>query len=244
MRNFLLFAIFLLFFPQQIFAAEPIKLNIFVEKTISKPLVEILRIFSSQNNIFINASFDDSDILEAKITGGEAADIIITSNSNVIKTLKFQGVIDASSSQVVVDDNLILVIDQSSHFREKIKSLSDERKFQYIASNMVILTANKEISGYFAKNYLSSANIIVDLLPLNFTHDMLELIALSGAAGICFESDIANQDDLEIAMVLDKNIKYQTAIIAGENMVLARSLGEFMKSETAQSIFRKYGFNK
>lgn len=72
-------------------------ITVFADKRLSIPLAQLASQFSTQSTISVSDIFGSSQDQKKKIEDGEAADIFITSEPELIQQLKIKGMVDVYS---------------------------------------------------------------------------------------------------------------------------------------------------
>ncbi len=110
--------------------------------------------------------------------------------------------------------------------------------------------------GFYSKQVLQNLDIQQNsnqwenlrnkIIPSSNAKNVLYLITHGETAGISYFSDSYNNQEVNVLSVIDDNLHepiiYQAAVVAGENMTLARSFLIFLQSNEAKQIYKKYGF--
>lgn len=239
------------------------QITVLASASLTKPLTEIARIYSRENNVTVTVSFDEVSEQARKIDEGVAADIFISSHPSWITSVKQKGLIDVNSITNLVKNKLALVASANSRINKHIPQEGDvESKIIHLSIRTIMVIANPETTtlGLYTKQALQKigeqggTNIWakIEKNELNIinavsSENTLSMILDGDTAGIVFYSDAENNKELHILSVLDESlyepIIYQGAVVAGKSMTNARSFLDYLKTQNARNIFRKHGLS-
>lgn len=261
LKKFLFIATFLLYAPIAHAAQlhDLPQVTVLAASSMSEPLTELARIYSKEKNIIVTTSFDGTAELANKIEQGEQADIFISAHPKWITDLKQKGLIDVYSITNLVHNSLALVISNKNRLVGNIK---DNNKFsknlKYLNDRTIMAMGDFDDSalGLYTKQSIEytdnkeGTNLLTllhrKIIPSPSAKNTLYLIAHGETAGIVYLTDAYNNKEVKILNVIDDSshnpIIYQAAVVAGENMTLARDFLIFLQSTRAKEIYKKYGF--
>lgn len=261
MFRYLLLALFLFLLPFSANAQmrNPPQITILAASSISGPLTEIVRLYSKEKNVIVTASFDGTAEQASKIAQGEQADIFISAHPLWMSELKQKGLIDVYSLTNVVRNRLALVISSNSKLssaKALDKGLAAQLNFLNKRSIMVMGDFDSSALGAYTKQTIQNLDTVGGynlwdslrnrIIPSVSAKNTLYLIAKGETSGIIYYSDSYNNPEVLVLNVIDESlydpIIYQGAVVAGENMTLAREFLSFLQTEEAKKIYKKYGF--
>lgn len=227
--------------------------TVMADNNLSLPVAEIARNYSSNNHIVVNTSFVPQVIQQEQIKEGAAADVVITAKETWIDELKLQGLIDIYSQIKVAGDRLVLI----GSYDSQVVSMGAGRFpafdiIKAIGGEQLFIIANPETlaEGAYSKEALRNLGVANDLEPYTIyikrRPEIFSMVVQNNAFALCFASSIAERKDIRVIDVIPelahKPIAYNAVVIAGDNMDAARQFLEYLKTEDAKKIFRKYGF--
>lgn len=235
------------------------QVTILAASSLSEPLTELTRIYSKKQNIIVTASFDGTAEQARKIEQGEQADIFISSHPFWMSFLKQKGLIDVYSLTNLVRNKLTLAISVKSNLNiSSIKEKSLVTKLNYLKSRTIMVMGDFDDSalGLYTKQTLQNIDnkehvklwetLHNKIIPSPSAKNTLYLIAHGETAGITYYSDTYNNKEVTVLDNIDDSLHdpiiYQAAVVAGENMTLARGFLIFLQSPEAKQIYKKYGF--
>lgn len=260
MSKYLLILFFLLSqFSAAAESRDPPQVTILAASSFSGPLTEITRLYSKQKNIIVTASFDGTAEQAHKIAQGEQADIFISAHPFWMSELKQKGLIDVYSLTNLVRNKLTLVISEKnalSGAKALEKGVASQLSFLNKRTIMVMGDFGDSALGRYTKQAIQNTDAAGNhnlwnalhnkIIPSISAKNTLYLIANGETAGITYYSDSYNNKEVKVLNVIDESlydpIIYQGAVVAGENMSLARDFLLFLQSPEAKTIYKKYGF--
>lgn len=228
-------------------------LTIFSEPNLAVAMTKIARHYSKKYNIITSINFNSPYNLIGDIDMGEAADVFITANDEVIESLKLKGLVDIYNIAVIGQDYLNLVTSNNNKLISPILYNNDND----IIESLKIL--NKKKATLILDNYSSSSGRIssklIKKLNLNnfklfnkITEDRSPLATSitsnDNYYSLILDSQIYNNKNIKvIAKSSDIFAQYKILIIAGNNMDVARQFLNFIKSKKAKEILKSSGVN-
>lgn len=236
--------------------ADALKLptvTVMADHPLSIAVSEIARNYSRENQVVVNSSFLPQKIQQEQISGGAAADILITSKAEWIDQLKLQGLIDIHSQTKFARDRLVLIGAKQT----EVVSTGAGRfpAFEIIKAGNgepVFVLGNPEflMEGIYSKEAMRSFGANDDLEPYTLyvkrLDEMFDMVANQNAFALCFYSSIANRNDIKIIDTLPesshKPIIYNAVVIASDNMNEARKFLAYLKSAEVRKLLVDDGF--
>jgi len=227
--------------------------TVMADSTMSIAMAELARDYAKTQNVIVNTSFAAPDVQQAQITGGGAADILITPKQSWIEQLKTQGLIDVHSPTPVAKNQLALVGPADSPLAVKlsrffptaaiIKQIEGEQGF-------VIGNPGTQMAGVYGKEALRSLGAAGDLEPytlyIKSQDEMFDMVAKHHAYGVFLYSSTIGREGIRVLDLFPRNsykpITYYAVVIAGDNMNEARKFLDYLKTPAAKKIFTQNGF--
>jgi len=255
-RNLLIFLILLLAMPFNVVAMEddPPTITVLASASMTNVLTELVRLYSIKEGISVTAAYKGPDELASDIENGEVADIYISDHPIRMRDLKRQGMLDVFSFTTLATNRLVLAASKDNlivNKHDENSSLADILKDVNVTTNLVIGDPSSTPIGIVTQRALEKILVWEHVEPFTIktsnTMKALYLIDKGEKAGIVYYTDAKSNPNIriiaEVPADLHTTIVYQAAVVAGENMPLARKFLDFLKSDTARKIFEKYGFS-
>lgn len=217
-------------------------------------LARIARDYSREQGIVVNTSFASREDREAQITDGGAGDVLITHHAEWIDELKARGLIDIYSQTPLTRDRLALVGPWNSPLVQQgweafpleplIGQIDGEQSF--------LLPAPATPEGEYVDAALGKLGVAEALAPytlrLKRLDQLFDIVVTQKAYGVFFQSSAAGRPGVRVIWTLPENVspslRYQAAVIAGDNMDKARQFLDYLKSPKARRVFRDSGFEE
>ena len=235
------------------------QITILAASSTADPITELVQIYSRQNNIIVTASFDGTSELARKVEQGDQADILISAHPLWMSLLKQRGLIDVYSLTNLVKNKLVLVASSKSNISESVqKDKTFAEQINYLIGRKIMVMGDFDNSalGLYTKQAILNtdanertklwAGLHKKVIPSITAKHTLYLIAHGETAGIIYYSDAFNNKEVKILSVIEDSLHepiiYQAAVVAGENMTIARDFLKFLQSDLAKQVFKKYGF--
>ena len=222
-------------------------LTVFAEPNLALALTKIARIYSQKSRTNVSVNFNSSADLIAEIDSGEPADIFISAHPQWIEALRQKGLVDVYNIGFIARDKLVLVTTKTNIGQPSNSSLENVLKALDRAKATLIIDNEGMSSGFFARNFLSPLELIDINLFGKLTEDKTTLLTNvksdSQNYALLLASQVKNEPNLQIlAKSSGEDIFYQSLVIAGDNMEVAREFLKFLKGSDAKSILKESGF--
>ncbi len=227
--------------------------NILADPSLSLPITEIARRFSSKYNIAITTAYASSRDQSDNIVAGLEADVFITARPHTLEKLKTQGLIDVYSQKEVTRNRLSMVTYAHNEMQLiLIPKLPIHSMFESVdpECSFIIGDPSYQTSGYFAlkalRSYKMAGNLEPNMLFVRSPIDTHRTITQKGGYGIVYTSEATRNPALKTLGTFPESahspIVYSGVAVAGENMEAARKFLQYLSEEEAQAIFVKHGF--
>lgn len=233
-------------------------ITILAPSSLTKPLSEIIRLYSKEHNITVTATFDNSSELTNKITEGEAANVFISSNDIWLNQLKQLGVLNVNSVTTLMRNKLVLVTSdehpiailhpEKVDFDEVIGNIISQK----IPITLFVIGDPENVPlGHYTQQSLTNLGYWTALkpviLPVSSSSKALYMIAKGQNIGITYLSDTINNPEVRVIADIDPALHdpiiYWAAVVIDDQMDNAINFLNFMKSKQAASILQKHGFH-
>ncbi len=235
-------------------------ITVLAPSSLTQPITELITIYSRSNNITVTATYGATPEQASRISDGEPGDVFISAHPSWMLDLKQKGLIDVYSLTNLVKNQLTLVASKNSFFKYgPVSGNSLASKLSYVNSRsiMVIGDPNETALGLYTKETITNldnkngTNLWQSFdrktIKSSNSQNNLYLISHGETAGITYYSDAYNNPEVAVIATINDDLHdpiiYQAAVVAGENMTLARGFLKFISSTESKAIFRKYGFS-
>lgn len=240
------FTVCMAMLPAAAFALPAV--SVMADRSLTVPLTLIAREYSRTQETVVAVSFALSSAEIARIAEGESADVLITVRTDWIDTLRVQGLVDIYSRISLARNRLALAgaADSTLSLRFAdgfdVKALGEKK----------LVIGNPELlpEGVAAMDALGRMGVLEALDPKliyeSQTRRLLDMAAGGEAYAIAYYTDAADHPALRVIDLIPETshapIEYQAAVLAGEHMNASRQFVEYLRSEPARQMLRKYGF--
>lgn len=228
-------------------ADGPVTFTVLAETQLSLPLTEITRLYSLRTGVSMLAAFEDSTTQFWRLIDGESGDVLITSYPAIVSDLKQRGMIDIYSQAAIATDKLVLAAKQND-------ARDDRRELLNALEKQPVLLADPEryVEGLHGRQTLQYLyyDKPLPMSPVVYTsrNSMYNAISNGNGIAVLLQSESTHLKGVDLVVPLVSSsyppISYQSLVVAGENMPVARDFVKFLHSDEAQEIFRKYGFSQ
>lgn len=208
---------------------------------------ELKALFEKQQPVRVRVNYAGSSTLAQQIHHGAEADLFLSANQAWADSLQEAGLVDQQTD--LLGNRLVLIVRSGSDFRPTRLEELVGRSVKHVA----VADPESVPAGMYAKQALKEIGIWEQvksklIIGVHVRH-VLSHVEQGGAdVGIVYATDAAMSDavDLtaEIDPVLTEPIRYRIVLLkTGSGGSHARQLYEFLTSNQAASVFRKFGFS-
>jgi len=229
--------------------AQSTTLLIAAAASLQNALKEIEPLFESANRgITANYNFAASGPLQQQIEQGAPADVFISAAARQMNALQEKNLILTDTRRNLLTNSLVLVVPSRSTL-----GLTGFR--QLTNSNVKKISVGEPRSvpaGQYAEEVFKNLGILDQLKPKfvygNSVRNVLGTVESANAdAGVVYATDSKISTLVKQVATAPGNlhspIVYPVAVIkASRNPQAARTYAQFLTSQTAQAVFKKYGF--
>lgn len=228
---------------------EPIELTISAAASLNNVLTEIETLFEEEHpqiNLLVN--FGGSGSLQQQIIQGAPVDLFFSAAENKYDELIERDLIDSSYSSDLLGNELVLVTPRNSTV--EIKDFPD---LVYNEINTIAIGTPETVpAGQYAKQTLQHLQIwdklSTKLIPSKDVRQVLSYVETENVdAGIVYHTDAILSDKVKLIATVDPSLHdpiiLPVGIIQGTNHKKeAITFYEYLHSETATQLYKKYGF--
>lgn len=227
-------------------AAQPI--TVYAAASLTNAVSEIGAAYESRHGREIRSSFASSAALATQIENGAPADIYISADSKWMDYLQARRLIASASRMDLLGNRLVLIAPKGRPFKVRM-----DASFDFAAAFSGKLCTGESASvpvGIYARQALTALHWWEAIAPrIVGSQDVRAALAFvergECGAGIVYATDaqLSHKVDVVAAFPDDSHapIVYPAALVAGAPPA-ARDFLDYLRSSTAQAIFRKYGF--
>ncbi len=225
---------------------EKSEINISCAASLKDVVGDIITAFGNEDpNVKVTVNYASSGTIVNQIKEGAPVDVFVSAGRKEIDSLNEDGLIDADSIAEVAGNQLVLVVGKGS---EKVSFDKLPGDLQYIA----IGEPDSVPAGRYAKEVFTNLGNWDKVQPkLVMGKDVRSVLAYvesgSAGAGAVYKTDAMISDKVEISDVAPESshekISYFSVIVkASENKDAAKKFIDFLQTDKAKDIFKKYGF--
>ena len=224
--------------------------TIMAASSLTVPVTEIAKVYSSQAVIDINTVYENSSELLHKIKDGDPADIIITPSKKYIDEMQQEGLIDGNSVKIIAANSLDIVAAKEMTV-EKQADVKDTLTKLHNKTLLVMGDPTTTALGDTTREVLQKLKLWQDydrfMVRAPTASKTIDLIIKGQSAGIVYATDaILYKDKINnlghIPTSLHTPINYYAAVVVSDNMQRARAALKFLSSSDAKQIFQNNGF--
>lgn len=223
-------------------------LTVSVASSLKDAMEEIKQLYIQENpNLEINLNFGSSGSLKQQIEQGAPVDLFFPAARKEVDELNEKGLIEEETIKEVLSNELVLI---SKDKEIEIRSFEDLKnlKGKYIG----ICEFSSVPAGYYAEEVLNYLDILETVRPnIVFAKNVKEVLTWveSGNAnlGIVYITDAKASDKVHAVCSAPERshspIVYPIAAIkSSKNLSEAKKFIDFLSTEDAKEVFKKYGF--
>ena len=226
--------------------AEP--LQVFAAASLTDALKEIAPAYEAASGERLQFNFAGSNALARQIQEGAPADVFISADEAKMDSLQKAEKILDGTRQSLLSNTLAIVIEAGSPLK-----LDSARALAQPGVKRIALADTKGVpAGIYAKQYLEKIGVweaVKDrVVPTENVRAALAAVESGNAeAGIVYKTDAGISKAVKVAYEVPAkeapDISYPFAVVKeSKNPEAARKFLDYLNSEAALSIFKKYGF--
>jgi molybdate transport system substrate-binding protein len=207
-----------------------------------KPLYQ-----QSKPNININYNFGSSGALQQQIEQGAPADVFISAAKKQVDALEQKGFLLPGTRNIIAKNRLVLVVPKNVVGITSFYNLKDAK-----VKKIAIGEPRSVPAGQYAQQVLEKLKIWPQIKSkLVFANNVRQVLAFveSGNAdiGLVYATDAKISNQVKVVVGADEKyhspIIYPLAVVKrSKNLDAAKEFSQFLSSNQAQTVFKKYGF--
>lgn len=231
-------------------STESTELMISAAVSLTDTLEEIKELYEEENEVELTFNLGGSGSLAQQIQQGAPVDVFISANQNWMDTLEEEELIFPETRIDLTGNSIVLIADPSTSLTyESVDEISADDVEQIAIGNPESVPAGKYTEEIL--HNLEMWDKLKDKLVL--AKDVRQVLTYVETGnvdiGFVYESDALISDNIKILAKVDQAlhepIVYPAAVLENtENEQAARQFIQFMETDTAQEILKKYGFDK
>lgn len=251
MKNFL---IYLLFFILAISTGctktseKPVMLQIAAAASLTDVMKELSATYQKEHpEISFSFNFGSSGALQQAIENGGRADLFISAATKQLNALEKAGLIENNTRRELLINNLVLIVPAKSRL-----NITNFEQLSQAAIKHIAVGGKGVPVGQYTKEVFDKLNLSDALNgKLVLATDVRQVLAWVASAeadcGVVYATDAAISKNVKIAATAPANshkpIIYPAAVLReSNNKTVATEFLNFLCSEQAGKIFKKYGF--
>ena len=216
--------------------------------SLKEALEEIKPLYQqSKPNVNINYNFGSSGALQQQIEQGAPADIFISAAKKQVDALEQKGLLVAGTRNIIAKNRLVLVVPKNVVGITSFYSLKDAK-----VKKIAIGEPRSVPAGQYAQQVLEKLKIWSEIKSkLVFANNVRQVLASvesgNADAGLVYITDAKISDKVKVVVTADEKyhspIIYPLAVVKrSKNIDAAKEFSQFLSSNQAKSVFKKYGF--
>jgi molybdate transport system substrate-binding protein len=233
-----------LFLTTSLHAAE---IFVFAAASLTDALKELAPAYESESGSKLVFNFAGSSALARQIKEGAPADVFFSADEIQMDNLEKAGLIDSASREDLLSNTLVIVVPEEGP-SELTPAALGESAFKRLA----LADPRSVPAGVYAREYLTRLGlwraVEAKIVPTENVRGALAAVESGNVeAGIVYKTDAAISKSVKIAYEVSATegprIVYPVAVVReSRNAGASRRFVEYLKTEPALAVFRKFGF--
>lgn len=227
---------------------EPVTILVAAAASMQPSLEELKSLFQDKYPwITVEGTYDSSGKLQTQIEEGLEADVFLSAAMKQMNALKEKSMVDEETIIQLLENKVVLIVPKN--MESKVTSFNDILNAEKIA----IGDPASVPAGQYAKEILDNLGIFDKVgekasLGTNVTEVLNWVAEGSADVGVVYATDAATTDKVVVVAnapegTLKNPVIYPIGIVsASQKKEAAKLYVEFLQSEDAKEIFKKYGF--
>lgn len=234
--------------PTNVEAQSNTNLLISAAASLKDVLEEIKPLYQqSQPNVKISYNFGASGALQQQIEQGAPADIFISAAKKQVDALEQKNLLLPGTRTIIAKNRLVLIVPSNVSGVSSFYNLKDAK-----VKKIAIGEPRSVPAGQYAQQVLEKLKIWEAVKPkLVYANNVRQVLASvesgNADAGLVYVTDAKISKNAKVVVAADE--KYHSAIIyplavvkRSKNPDVAKNFSQFLSSNQAKNIFKKYGF--
>ena len=225
----------------------PVELNISAAASLKEVMADLETEYNKSNeNVTLVVNYGSSGSLQQQIEQGAPCDLFISAGEKQMTALAEEGLLLDGTNKDLVKNSLVLISNNNSEITS-IDSLTSDT-----VSKIALGEPSSVPAGKYADETLTSLAVKDSLSDkLVFAKDVKEVLAWTSSGnadvGFVYLSDALNNENVKIVETISEEchspITYPVAVIKdSQDTDTAKAFEDFLFTEEAQNILKKYGY--
>lgn len=245
---FILTAGFRLFAPSPLVAQTNTNLLLSAAISLNNALEEVKPLYrQTKPNVNITYNFGASGSLQQQIENGAPVDIFVSAAQKQMDALESKNLILTDTRRNLLTNRLVLIVPINSSGVTSFRQLTSSR-----VKRIAIGEPRSVPAGQYAEEVFRNLGILAQVRPKfvlgNNVRQVLAAVESGNAdAGIVYTTDAKTSNQVKQVATAPENlhsrIVYPVAVLkSSKNIRAAREYVQFLSSNRATAVFKKYGF--
>lgn len=234
--------------PTPLVAQSNVNLLVSAAASTKDVLEEIQPLYQqTQPNVNIRYNFGSSGALQQQIEQGAPADIFISAARRQVDALEQKGMLVPGTRSNLANNRLVLIVPNNSTGINSFFNLRDARIRKIAVGEPRSVPAGQYADQVFKKLGIFD-QIKSKLVLANNVRQVLAAVESGNAdAGLVYATDAKISNKVKVVVAADEKfhspIVYPMAVIkSSKNIPAAKQFLEFLSSNQAKAVLKKYGF--
>lgn len=227
-------------------------ITVLADSSLTIPITRLSQQFSRNSLVSVTTTFGQPQRHAEMVEDGEAADVLITADEAIIRTLNTKGLMDVKSPREIAGNKFVFLVPYSNGKAEPGDTLQSRFKamvaanpeFQIAALNPVLHMEGR--TGITILKSLGVASPEQHLRLFDSYKEFQNAMLRQRSGGFILKTELgenpAAAGALDVPAEMYPPHHYAAVVVAGENMPTARKYLEYIASEESKSIFKLQGY--
>ncbi|ADK84637.1 molybdenum ABC transporter, periplasmic molybdate-binding protein [Desulfarculus baarsii DSM 2075] len=225
--------------------------TVFAAASTTNAMTDIANAYEAAGKAKVVCSFASSSTLAKQIANGAPVHVFLSANPAWMNYLAQKKLLAEGSRIDLLGNQLVLIAPVASTIQGEVKP--GFPLTEWLAGGRLAMGDPDHVPvGIYAREALTNLGVWPQLGPDNLAlaanvRAALALVERDEAPlGVVYATDAAISDKVRVVAAFPadshKPVVYPVALIAGRDTVAAKGFAEFLRSEAAAEVFKKYGF--
>jgi molybdate transport system substrate-binding protein len=224
------------------------EINVFAAASLTDAMEELAKTYEAQSGEKVVFNFAGSNALARQIKEGAPADVFFSADEAQMSGLEKAGLIADGSRKSVLSNTLVFVAPKDS----AITTLTPQDLAQPEIKRLALADTRTVPAGVYSKAYLEKLGLWREVEPKVIPTENVRaaLAAVESGnvdAGIVYKTDASISKAVKVVFEVPAkegpDISYPIAVVKeSKNPEAAKKFLDYLKSDQAVTVFRKYGF--
>lgn len=225
-----------------------VEINVFAAASLTDAMEELAKTYEAQSGEKVVFNFAGSNALARQIKEGAPADVFFSADEAQMSGLEKAGLIADGSRKSVLSNTLVFVAPKDS----AITRLTPQDLAQPKIKRLALADTRTVPAGVYSKAYLEKLDLWKEVEPKVIPTENVRaaLAAVESGnvdAGIVYKTDASISKAVKVVFEVPAkegpDISYPIAVVKeSKNPEAAKKFLDYLKSDQAVTVFRKYGF--